>query len=208
MMDWQQEQQYVKEKIDRFINSVPSSFRVGESKEIHQLAFEDSGVPADMENSEPDHEGYVEWKLLPSSLGLGDLEELEGKYGIQWPSLYKAFLTTYFHLINEVRGPDYSVLLPEQPSDKPLYEVEFLLRSWEQLLVCGYIPFSLYNDGWGPICFDTMDLGGEEDYPVVWFDHEEVFALENDAISRSALEPLAKKLQPNFRAFIDSVFSR
>ncbi|MHA7966757.1 SMI1/KNR4 family protein [Paenibacillus sp. CAU 1782] len=207
-MDWQQERQYVKEKINRFISSVPSSFRVGESKRIHQLAFEDSGVPADMENSEPDHEGYVEWKLLPSTLVLGDLEVLEEKYGFQWPSLYKAFLTTYFHLINEVRGPDYSVLLPEQPSDKPLYEIEYMLRSWEQLLAFGYIPFSLYNDGWGPICFDTVSCGVEADYPIVWFDHEEIFALEHDALSRAALEPLAKKLQPNFRAFIDRVFSR
>lgn len=201
-----QERQYVKEKFDRFIESMPRGFRTGESKRMNRLELEDSGVPAEMENSEPDHEGYVEWKLLPSTLTLEDVAGLENKYGIQWPSLYKAFLTVYFHLISEFRGPEYSVLLPEQPSDKPLYEIEFLLKAWEQLLPCGYIPFASYNDGWGPICFDTMGAETGTDYPIVWIDHEDIFALEDGELSRATLEPMAKKLQPNFLAFMDHVF--
>lgn len=161
----------------------------------------DGGAPPEMWKGQPDEEGWVEWTMLPSTVGDDDLDNLEREYGVTLPALLRAYFKTYFHMFDQVKGPGFTFFIPVLPSDAPLKSFRQWLTAWRPLLSAGYLPVGTYEDGWGPICLDLAS--SPTDPPAVWFDHEELFNLgEGSASQRNLLAPLQRPLFSSFRELL------
>ncbi len=168
---------------------------------------DEGGVPAAMIDGEADDEGYAKWRMLPSDVSYLEIEELEKITGSQLPPLFKAYLSVRFHLFGEIGNEETSFLIPTLPSDYRLGNVRQQMLSWPPLLEAGFVPFCDYEDGIGPVCFDTRRRGPDDDCPIVWMEHEMLHGLAPGEISdRANLEPTAKVLFPSFRSFMKELF--
>ncbi|WP_133580200.1 hypothetical protein [Aureibacillus halotolerans] len=168
---------------------------------------DDFGVPVDMQDGEEDEEGWVRWKMIPSTVTVAQIRELERAHGlpVTVPPLYAAYFTTRFVMSVTLRYNHFGIELPGVPSAHPLRDVHALWENGKSLIRESYIPFATYEDGAGPICWDMLQPREDGDYPVVWFDHEAL--TEGERIRRSVLETLAQPLFPGFQEMLSSAGS-
>lgn len=172
---------------------------------------QDSGVPAAMQVGQIDTWGWVEWRVLPSTLSEDEVTELENKFGIHLPPLFRAYLLARFHLFDQVtsRLHDQLILMTDTPAGNPLAPLLQLLTAWRPLIDSGFIPFAEWGDGWGPMCFDTERRALDGDCPIVWMDHEGLAQLgEEHCRMRKKVLPLTQPLYETFRQFVTDVFGR
>ncbi len=155
--------------------------------------------------------GWVECRVLPSTLTLTDVVVLEREYGIEFPPAYRAYLLARFHLHDQVhahRHDDQLIFwtaVPSRDSFRPLRE---RIDQWRPLIDAGYIPFAEWGDAWGPMCFDTAQRRPDGECPVVWMDHDLLHRVVLDRCGeRQNLEPLAQRLYDSSRELILDVFS-
>ncbi|WP_242867025.1 SMI1/KNR4 family protein [Clostridium coskatii] len=94
-----------------------------------------------------------------------DILKLEEKFNVKLPALYKAFLSTYFHMFEELDG----VL------------DDFHCEDGKEV----YVDIIGDFNGWGPLCFDIHN-----NYKLVWLDHEEYYSCE----TREELEELGETI--------------
>ncbi|MBX7221784.1 MAG: hypothetical protein K1Y36_17660 [Blastocatellia bacterium] len=169
---------------------------------------EDGGVPFEMMDSPVDGEGYCQWKMLPSTLTEADVRQLEQEFAVPFPPLLRAYLVARFHLIDQVGNGKEFMLWPCVPSDNPFGPLRLYLEGWKPLLEAGYIPFTGYQDDWGPVCFDTEQCLPDGDQAIVWFDHEVLhnFPDETDLAKRELVQPLARPLYSSFRELLSDMF--
>lgn len=170
---------------------------------------DDGEPPLEMRIGEPDAEGWVERRMLPSTLRFEDVGQVEQDFDIRFPPVYAAYLVSRFHLFDQVSSARYDqqVLLPRLPSHRPFEELRQLLSAWQPLIESGLIPFAQWGDGWGPMCFDDRGRGADGDCPVVWLDHESLHALGTEnSRSRDAISPLLQPLYDGTREFLLDVF--
>ncbi len=176
-----------------------------EKFEIEEM-FDEDGEPIVPENMK-DRKDQNKWMLLESNVSEEDIHKLEEKFNVKLPSLYKAFISTYFHMFEELDGviddfhcedgkEVYVDILP-QPSNKPLKVIENVYKECEELIEFGYIPMGDFN-GWGPLCFDTHN-----NYKLVWLDHEEYYSCE----TREEIEELGETIFDNFTEFLECFFA-
>src|SRR6266511_2279361 len=104
----------------------------------------DSGVPVAMQVGQIDADGWVGWRVLPSTLSETEVRELEAKFGIHLPPLFRAYLLARFHLFDQVtsRQHDQLILMTDTPAGKPLAPLVQLLSAWRGLIDAGFIPFA------------------------------------------------------------------
>jgi len=164
---------------------------------------EDGGVPLEMFDGEINNEGWVKWKILDSNLSESEIDRLENEYKIKFPTLFRAYLTTKFHLFDEVGNDECSIFLPPVPIDNPLGEIRRFIKGWNFLIKGGFIPFGYYGDGWGAICFDTRNLTDKDDFPVVWFDDE----LINENMETNLIESQRTLIFNSFEELMTEMFS-
>jgi hypothetical protein len=170
---------------------------------------EDAGVPPSMQVGEVNEDGWVEWRLLPSTLTEVDVAEVEREFGIVFPPLFRAYLLARFQLFDQAKSKRYDqqILMTDTPENRPLVPLRELLSAWRPLIDADYVPFAQWGDGWGPMCFDARARGSDGDCPVVWIDHERVIPLGEDACRRrEVVEPLAQLLYGSCREFLHDVF--
>lgn len=117
----------------------------------------DHGVPREMWAGPVDLDGWVDWKLLPSTLADADVAKLESEFGVSFPPSFQAYLQARFHCFDQVQSArhDESILWPETPARDPLRAVRELLKGWRVLISADLIPFAQWGDGYGPMCFDS-----------------------------------------------------
>src|SRR2546422_9633751 len=72
---------------------------------------QDSGVPVEMQVGQVDADGWVEWRVLPSTLSEADVTQLEKRFGIQLPPLFRAYLLARFHLFDQVTSHRHDQLI-------------------------------------------------------------------------------------------------
>lgn len=169
---------------------------------------EDYGVPADMHDGEVDEEGWVRWRMLDSAVTEKQINDLVEKFvkpdslnaTFSLPPLYIAYLSSQYVLNIYLRYDDFTIELPSLPSDVPLRGVQELWSSWRLLIEAGYIPFASFEDGAGPVCWDKNKPNQEEDYAVVWFDHDQL--TDEEQFTREKLEQYAQPLFPSFREML------
>jgi hypothetical protein len=163
---------------------------------------EDGGVPSEMFASKISKSGWVKWKFLESNLDENDIESLENEYAINFPALFRAYLTARFQLFGDIRKGEYYLFLPSVPIDNPFGELRQYIDGWRYLIKYGFVPFGEFQDGWGAICFDTRNAVGQSDCPVVWFDHE----LVREQMNAEQIESLAKPVFGSFKELMTKMF--
>ncbi len=172
---------------------------------------QDSGVPAAMQVGPVDADGWVEWRVLPSTLSEAEVSGLEKEFGIQLPPLFRAYLLARFHLFDQLtsRRHDQLILMPDIPAGKPLAPLLNSMSAWRPLKDAGFIPFAEWGDGWGPMCFDTARRAPDGDCPVVWMDHEVLVPLGEERMGiRGKVLPLAQPLYESCRELLIDVFGQ
>ena len=176
----------------------------------------DSGAPPAMQAGPIDKDGWVEWRVLPSTLTEEDVDALEAGFGVRFPRVFRAYLLARLQLFDQVLSRRHGaepavqqVLMTHVPSTDPLGALRSRLQGWKPLIGAGFIPFAEWGDGWGPICFDSnRRAAGDDDCPLVWLDHEVLHDLEPEQLGdRAALLPLVQPLHGSCRDFLADVFS-
>ncbi len=167
---------------------------------------EDAGVPPDMQLGAADAEGWVAWRNVPCTLAPDALAPLEARVGPLPPAL-DGWLCARHHLFGQVTtGAGHLLMLPTTPTDAPLRALEETIDAWGPLLGAGFLPIGDFDAGAGPLCLDLGARTPEGDAPIVWIDHEALFALGEDAwADRAAVAPLARPLYASFEALLDDV---
>jgi hypothetical protein len=170
-----------------------------------------SGVPAAMQVGQTDAYGWVEWRVLPSTLSEAEVAELENKFGIHFPPLFRAYLLARFHLFDQLKSSrhDQLILMTDTPAKKPLAPLLHLMSAWRPLIDAGFIPFAEWGDSWGPMCFDTGRRASDGDCPIVWMDHEILASVsEEQCRARKKVLPLAQPLYESCRELMIDVFGQ
>ncbi len=156
-----------------------------------------ASVPAAMAVDQPDEDGFVAWKMLPSTVTEQDVTRLERQASSSFPPIFRTYLTTRHTL-----GMDWFDL-PNLPADNALAGLKAVLDSWAWLIPAGYLPF--LDDaagGIGPLCFDTRRWQADGDNPVILFDREELLQMPEDERDRAHLEALATAASTSFRSML------
>jgi hypothetical protein len=168
----------------------------------------DHGVPREMWAGPVDADGWVDWKLLPSTLTAADVTNLEEEFQVLFPPSFKAYLQARFHRFTQVHSArhDEQILFPSLPAREPLRRLRDQLKAWRVLTRADLIPFAQWGDGWGPMCFDTRRRHQDGDCPILWLDHEEVIPLGEKASVRANLARLEKPLYDSFAELLQDVF--
>jgi hypothetical protein len=170
-----------------------------------------AGVPPEMQVGEVNADGWVEWRVLPSTLKEADVGALESEFGVQFPPVFRAYLLARFQLFDQVRSRRYDqqVFMTDTPAGKPLKPLRELMKAWRPLIDAGFVPFAQWGDGWGPMCFDAVQRRADGECPVVWMDHEALVPLGPDICRhREAVAPLVQPLYDSCRDFLLDVFGR
>lgn len=169
------------------------------------------GAPAEMHAGPVNAEGWVEWRVLPSTLTDAEVVAVEDDFGIHFPPLFRAYLLARFHLLDQVRSRRYDqqIFMPDVPSGRQLQPLRELLRAWQFLIAAELIPFAEWGDGWGPMCFDVQRRASDGDCPIVWLDHEQITPLGLDRVGdRQKVAAWMQPLYQSFREFLSDVFVR
>jgi hypothetical protein len=148
-----------------------------------------------MFDGDVDAQGWVKWKLLPSTLTEKDVFKVEQMLPGQFPPLFRAFLTTSFTM--EIESSE--VRLPALPSDDPLSELLLELRGWSILFPSNYVAFAEEGNGLGPLCFDFDSRLPDGDCPVVRFDHEQLANLGEELCGKR--EQVIQNAKPGYASF-------
>ncbi|PHS08056.1 MAG: SMI1/KNR4 family protein [Blastopirellula sp.] len=168
-----------------------------------------AGVPHEMFDGEVDDEGWVAWKMLPSTLSLDDVTEVEQKFSVQFPPLFRTYLLAGFQLYDQIISSKYEQLIfnTDVPSIEPLQPIRTLIESWSSLTLAGYVPFAQWGDGWGPMCFDIENRHEDGDCSIVWMDHELLIPLGPiECGKRISVLPHVNELYCSYREFFDDTF--
>lgn len=114
------------------------------------------------------------WKPIDSIITDEDIQRFEAKIGLGLPASYKAFLKHkhFFHLYL----PDGAVNLFEHLPDHDLKALEYqVFQCHEPEFIIGrkYIYFADFHD-YGLLCFDANEPAPDNEYKIVWLDHEDL----------------------------------
>lgn len=125
------------------------------------------------EMSDPNQDKNEEWRIwfpIDSNVTDSEIEEIEGRIGHIFPDDYKTFLKHKHFYELQI----FEASFCEHPVNTwraSLTEMIFDGYPREFLIDKGYIPFINWSD-WGLLCFDTNRNQGDNNYPIVLWDHE------------------------------------
>lgn len=111
-----------------------------------------------------------------------DMEALQDRFGIEFPEIYKQFISTYAHTLGDLSGTlnnflfeddvDVTLTIPKQPYGKELEEIELILESNEKLIEFGYLPIGEFDH----YAIMYLDL---KDNKIQWIDEEDYYECES-----------------------------
>lgn len=155
------------------------------------------GVPKEMwaDGVNPKEE-WKQWKLIPSTIADEDIQQLEENWGIPFPDIMKAFLTTYFH--------SFEAPIGRHTSNRPFYALH---NAWNPILVkVGYLPFTWDEEHYLIRCIDLANMPNEDNCPVCQIDHEILFDFdENSEVNREEIESNMEIIADNFTAYLNGL---
>lgn len=146
------------------------------SKEQILMSSPDPNMPPEMfDSSIKQEDDWKGWKPIPSVLDESDLNELEKLIRVELPLSYRHFLS-YKHFY-ELDIPDNAVNFPGHLPDKNLDGFkEWFFEYYEPKLLIkkGLIHFANFHD-YGLLCFDSNVKSENNEYPIVYVDHEDLY---------------------------------
>ena len=178
---------------------------------VASVSSEDFGVPPEMQAGYVNSEGWVEWRVLPSTLTESEVTAVENDFGVLLPPLFRAYLLSRFQLFDQLLSIRHNqqICMTDTPSRNPLQPFLDLIAAWRPLIDAGYIPFAEWGDGCGPMCFDSLHRAADGDCPIVWMDHELLIPYGPDECrKRELVLPLTQPLYGSSREFFLDVFSQ
>ena len=137
------------------------------------LMYIPGDVPGPMQDpSLTPEDDWVGWKPVPSTVTDAQLDALEEKTTLAFPSLYRDFLK-YLHFFDLT---EFGIRFESHPCtgwSKRLQEIYFEAWEPERIIGIGLLPFGdeAFRDS-GPVCFDTRHRLENGDCPIVNWDHE------------------------------------
>ena len=148
-----------------------------------------------------DGDGWSVWKLIPSTVTDDDIASEEKRFGVRFPNLLKAYLSTYHHAF-DMLGDNY----PDEPFEAPDNAFN------PQLTANNYLPFAWDEEGYFIRCIDLSADSNGDCCPVVQFDHEELLDMlydyedNGEVVPRNELGELAERIADNFKDYLNKVF--
>lgn len=149
-----------------------------------------------------DGDGWAVWRLIPSTVTDEDIAKEEEGFGVKFPNLLKAFISTYHHAF-DMLGDNY----PDDP-------FEGLDNAFNpQLAANNYLPFGWDEDGYFIRCIDLNADSDGDNCPVVQFDHEELFDLlydyedNGEDVPKDELSELAEQIADSFKDYLEGFFN-
>ena len=114
------------------------------------------------------------WKPIDSIITDDDLDRVETKIGYPLPQSYREFLK-YKHFY-ELDTTDSAVNFPQHLPDKDLkflisFAFDYMIP--ELIIHKGYIYFADFED-YGLLCFNTNEQRENNEYPIVYIDHDDL----------------------------------
>jgi len=112
------------------------------------------------------------WRPIDSIITDEDIQQFEKKIAVSLPSSYKEYLK-YKHFFR-LRLPDVATNLFKHLPDKSLTELNYhVFDSHEPELIIGrkYIYIADFHD-YGLLCFDANESIQDNEYKIVYMDHE------------------------------------
>jgi len=132
-------------------------------------------APSEMlDKSIPPTDDWKGWKPIDSIITESDVDKFEHEIGIRLPKSYRAYLQ-HKHFFR-LRLPNIAINLPSHLPDKSLSELRKLVfQSHEPESIIGrrYIYFADFHD-YGLLCFDANESIADNEYKVVYIDHEDL----------------------------------
>ena len=150
------------------------------AKEEILMSRPDPNMPIEMfDPNIPSESDWKGWKPIPSVLDDSDLNKLEKMIGIELPLSYRHFLKhKHFY---ELEISDYAVNLHAHLPDKSLESFKELFFEYFDpgyLIEKGLIYFADFQD-YGLLCFDSNIKRENNEYPIVFIDHEDLTTKHN-----------------------------
>ncbi len=156
--------------------------------------------------------------LKISTISDKDIDNLQNKFNVKLPELYKDFLKSYFFDFNTLLAvvdnlnyfkEQYVMIIPNNDNAlRGLCEYWSMLEEEFNLLSNGFVPIGDWGDGFGPLCIDThkclnqVVYNNKRTWTMVWFDHEEFFGGEKYEDFVDVAIPAA----PDFHEFMEWYF--
>lgn len=187
----------IKEYFDELLKTQPSLFM----NEYTTVA-----CPKEMETSN----GDMDWQYVKSSVSKQQISDLEEKYGIEFPDIYKEFISTYAHLIGDLSGVldnflfeddvEVTLQIPTQAYNSELDKIEELFDSNREFVGWGYIPIGQFDQDGNAHIEETDETG------LIWLDinsGEVIWLDEEEAVDCSCREDVEENRIVVFESFTD-----
>ena len=191
--------------IDRYVARMPKLLRKG----VASRKTQGLGIPPDMSVGPVDRSGWVEWRVLLSTLSEADVAALEVEFGIELPPPFVAYLIARFHCLHQVKSRRFrqQILFPDTPTRQPFRRIRSELDGWRTLIPIGLVPFAEWGDGWGPMCFDAKHRSPDGDCPVVWLDQGPLITLVREVtLDAAAIHALNQPIFSSSREMLEDIF--
>lgn len=170
---------------------------------------------------------FSKQELEPSTITEQEIAAFEEEHQVTLPSLYKAFLTSYY--LPESDCNEICAIVDDMGDISPLWlmidsprNMEQISEAMENLQIIrdfcelpedcfkNLVPIGDWGAGWGPLCIDCskpeekVDEEDESTWSLVWFDHEEFewdeIYLGNDGLLHG------REAAPSFKVLLDWYF--
>lgn len=152
-------------------------------------------VPEEMRAGEIDEDGWVKWKMIPSTVTESDFEIIENEWGIKFPLMLKAYFKVYFHYFSKDVG--------RVPPNKPFYSLD---NAYNPVLVrCGYLPFTWDSEGYFIRCIDLRNMPDEDSCPIYQIDHEVLFEYDEKTVTKEDIDKNMFKIEENLKLYFEKV---
>lgn len=135
----------------------------------------DPNMPQEMiDPNIPKQDDWIGWRPISSNITDLELDDLELKIGKQLPQSFRHLLK--YKCYYELKMEDRSFSLLNNLPGRTIIELEKgILKNFYPscLIQLGYIYFADFHD-FGLLCFDANSIEENHEYPVVYFDHEDL----------------------------------
>jgi hypothetical protein len=133
----------------------------------------DPKMPKEMiDSSIPTDDDWTGWKAIASTVTDRDLDAFEKEIKYALPKSFRTYIKhKHFY---ELSLPDSAVNLPRHVQGRTISVMrDLVFNSFEPELLIGkgYIYFADFHD-YGLLCFDANEVRNDNEYPVVYIDHE------------------------------------
>jgi len=98
----------------------------------------------EMQLGEVTGEGWVEWRVLPSTLTNDHIARLETEYRVSLPPAFRVYLLARLHLFDQLRSRRHNqqILMTDTRARQPLKPLRELMTAWQPLIDADYLPFA------------------------------------------------------------------